>query len=551
MSVNIARIQVAFAEQDPYSSWHREMWAQIGFVHTPIVDGMLKLGETDVLVLFGRGEFLQGDLDTVKSWVDSGIGSVICIGGTWGLESSLGLKPAEASLCHSREKFSSKDPNLADLEPFLFVGGPRMAADDATVFGTSERGDVLHSRKRKASFLAFDPGRTLCLFGLGRSVGGDLIGPGDGTAHTEDGRNRAEDGSNLMWSDREEYGGTPVFATPHIDLLREVIARSVIAGCEACNLAPAIVWHWPDNANAAAVCSIEWDTVQADSLKKCIGLLGRFGLNATWLSNASGKPQDLYRALRQFGHEFGLLYRAENGQLKVEQLRMQYVNISRLTSSRTMAASRGEAGYWHGLTSIYEAIEGAGGLVSFAKGGDQKGTTGFLFGTSRPFFPVHRTGRSIQVLEIPYCVHQPGIVTPLEFVDYAVENLRKLAGCLHFTFKPSTCGEIGFEDGLQHLFTKFRNYGYRSFLPDRLHEYERLRRALKVSLRGGTLSLTTDRNLPGLTIMVGGDGNAVSQSKQFEVGVTKRYGRDFTCATFDLDARQQVSVLFESTSQAA
>lgn len=549
MSSRIARIALVVASDDPYRGWQREFFAQTGLVTVPVdVENLAALADFDVAILCGKGQLDQGQRIMLRSWYREGGRALVCVGSTWGLDELLGVKH-EGSF--SKGHSIPRDGIVNSVGPFVFVSGDRVSTVSAEEIAHSHDGFATLCRQHNAWFFAPEIGRSLCLIGLGRSVGNDRIGPEDGTLAMEDGVTRSEDGCNLDWSDREELNGAPYFLTAHLDSMRNALVRTVVASVEALNLRCAIVWHWPDNAAGAAVCTVEWDSGQAELVKRLAGTLARFGMVSTWLTAAAGQPLEQFKLLRNLGHEFGLLFRDEGGDPKADHIRMQHISLSRMSSSRILTACRGLDGYWRSLTMVYEAIEAAGGIVSVAKGGSRAATSGFLFGTSRPYFPVHRSGRSIPVLEIPYSINQPGLVTPAEVAVDLAMRVHRNHGCVHFTVRPSNTLESEFEEALDQLLVTLRHNRMQAFLPERLFEYERARRTMKIGHKGDAVSLTVDKSVTGVTLMVSGTHATSVAGKRSAPTHVRRYGSPFTCATFDLEPRVPLTVSFAPSELAA
>src|SRR5438132_1464771 len=79
-------------------------------------------------------------------------------------------------------------------------------------------------------------------------------------ARLDDGVLRAEDGLPFCFGeDRQLLEGceTPVFAIPHADVLREVLIRCLLQGVLARGHRIPMLWHWPNNAPAAAMLTLE------------------------------------------------------------------------------------------------------------------------------------------------------------------------------------------------------------------------------------------------------------------------------------------------------
>lgn len=549
MSSRIARIALVFSPDDPYRAWQKEFFAQTGLLATTVeTENLASLNEFDVAIFCGRGELDQGQKIMLRSWYREGGRALLCVGSTWGLDDLLGVKRDGQ---FSKAQSIPRDGVVNSAGSFVFVGGDRVSTVSAEEAAHSHDDHATVCRQHNLWYFAPEVGRSLCLIGLGRSVGNDRIGPDDGSLNLEDGVGRAEDGCNLDWSDREELSGGSYFLTAHIDSMRNALVRTIVAAVEALNLRCAIVWHWPDNAAGAAVCTVEWDSGQAELVRRLAATLARFGMAATWLTPAAGQPQEQFKLLRSLGHDFGLLYRDEGGDPKADQIRMQHVGISRLSNSRILTSCRGVDGYWRSLTMVYEAIESAGGIVSVAKGGVRPGTSGFLFGTSRPFFPIHRSGRTIPVLEIPYSINQPGLVTPAEVAVDLAMRVHRNHGCVHFTVKPTNTLESDFEEALDQLLVTIRHNRMQAFLPERIYDYERARRSMRFHHKGDSMALTVEKAVTGVTLMVSGTHSTMVAGKRSAPAHVRRYGSPFTCATFDLEPRVPLTVSFAPSELAA
>ena len=97
MSLELARVALILAPDDPYASWYREVLEHWGIPHE--VGGsetFKKRFDYDVLILAGTGEVPYGFDRLLIDYVEKG-GSVIVSGSTWGLNTLLGITPRAGS----------------------------------------------------------------------------------------------------------------------------------------------------------------------------------------------------------------------------------------------------------------------------------------------------------------------------------------------------------------------------------------------------------------------------------------------------------------------
>src|SRR5687767_3528288 len=86
-----ARIALMLAEGDRHAPYYREALEHAGVQHEIVTTLCLSdLARVDVLLLTGYGELTSSQNTAICTWVRSG-GHLVCSGGTWGLESILGL----------------------------------------------------------------------------------------------------------------------------------------------------------------------------------------------------------------------------------------------------------------------------------------------------------------------------------------------------------------------------------------------------------------------------------------------------------------------------
>jgi hypothetical protein len=124
-------------------------------------------------------------------------------------------------------------------------------------------------------------------------------------------------------------------------------------------------------------------------------------------------------------------------------------------------------------------------------------------------------------------------------------------GCVHFTVRPSNMLETEFEEALDQLLVTIRHNRMQPFLPERLYDYERARRGMRMSYKGESLSIATEKSVTGVTLMLSGTHTTEVGGKRSTPMHVRRYGAAFTCATFDLEPRVPTTVTFSPSELAA
>ncbi len=546
-----ASIGLVLGEQDCYAAWFREVLDHAGLPYREIEHiGLEDLNEFDVLLLAGEGELNASQRKSLTGWIDGG-GSLVVCGSTWSLDDVLGVSKSE------RPPFSRgwiDPPTTKDrlwpegARKTLFYGGCRVEAQAAAVVAWTEDGSPAITRNKKCTFVAPHVGKTLALMHLGRSVESDAIGPGDGSVALEDGVLRAEDGTNLSYNEHREVPegcDVPIFAHAHADAVREMWVRAVYEALEGCGKPAFATWHWPEDAESVASVSVDCDNSEQEDIQRLCKIMANYGMRATWLVPAPGLPADIYRQLRRWGHTSGLLFKPDTGDAPAEVMKLQHMHISRGSGSKSVSCVRSEDGQWRGLTGFYEEAEKTGARLSVSKGGVQPGSAGFLFGSCHMHFPVTRNGRRFKVAELPYSVCQPGIVTEARAVQPLIEEAVRRHGCLHMSLKLSRAEvqELYLQDALMLI----RQARMRQFSPERLYEYERDRRALRIVGGAEGLNLVSATNMEGLTLMVfGAEHEAVVAGRIFTPMAVKRYGAMFSSFVMNLRQREQLSLQLEN-----
>jgi hypothetical protein len=547
------RIALLLAEGDLYASYYREALDHSGIRYDLIEQQSVgELGRIDVLIVAGEGELSEVQETALNNWVRNG-GHLIVTGGTWGLKDLLGIKDAGHASNLVMEPTSEDRLWPEATSKIRFYGGVVCSVTGLEPVAECELGAVALGRRRlgkgKVIFIGPHIGETMALMQLGRSVECDGVGPPDGSARLDDGNLRAEDGLALDFErDRDVAGVHSYFAYPHCDALREVLIRALIESCEEAGVRMLMLWHWPRNAKAAGMVSLDCETFVPDPVQKLHRMLSMYGARALWLIGLPGYTLDIYRALRSWGHEVGLIFVTDDHSgWHEEKLKIQHITLSRSAALPALLACRPFDGKWRGYQKFYDYAENAGARLSVSKGGRQAGTSGFLFGTSHPFFPLRKDGSPYLIAELPYTVYMPGQVTPPEVCEAILAQTVARHGCFHFGMKIQGVESPDVSGALIRLLAACKQAGIEFLMPEELYRFERGRRALRANARvlgeEGYLQLISDTKLEGLTVMTTGSKCEIaSKGRQVKVQSITRYGAEFHVVEVDVESKQQIEL---------
>jgi hypothetical protein len=405
--------------------------------------------------------------------------------------------------------------------------------------------------KGKAIFFGPHVGQTVCQMQLGRSVEVDAPGAEDGSARLDDGVLRAEDGASLeIERDRKKAEGSPTaaFLEPHADVVKECWLRLVFEAIEASGKAVAVPWYWPHNAEGAAMLSVDCKIYREDLVHRLQRVLGMYGCRPAWLVSLPGFSLDVYRGLRKWEQEVGLLFTIEEGMTwHEERMKIQQAALSRAAGISDMVAARADEGRWQGWLDFYAMCEGSGARISLSKGGRQPGTSGFLFGTCHPFFPLKRDGSPFLAAELPYLVFMPGIETPIPVAEAVLERAVQANGAYQVTLDLGMKGIEEAVDVVRRLLAVSKQKRMEFMKPGDVYRFEKARRTLKVFLKAaddhGAMTLVSDQEVEGLTLLFSGIPVAARfQGRQASLQTVERFGTKMRALTVSLEARQQLDI---------
>lgn len=550
-----ARVALLVSPDDPCSAWLIEAAEQVGLWHEVLsLADLGRLGDFDVLLLGGQHRLEASDARAIVDWASRG-GAVVASGSTFGLDELFGVAASgQPAWSRGRALAGQAAGTLWPVAaPWIrFFGGSRVTAKSAEVLARTDSGEPVLLRRGRATLLAADLGRSMATMAMGRSVGADGIGPGDGTAVLEDGVLRAEDGLALDFStDRDSpLCPPPAFGLAHADALREVWARCVVFACRQVERSPLLAWPWPENAPAAATLSVDCPDMDLGAVTEIVSCLARFGSPSAFLVPSPGLPADAYRQLRKAGHEPAVLVTGRHP--SADDLRVQHRSVVRMAGLANLPTTRLADGGWHGYTEPYLAAAASQAWLSVAKGGRQPGTSGFLFGTGSPFFAHAFGGERIAVAELPYLAFEPGVVTPLSVMAPLAEQVVAYGGCFHVAASTTAWSHPKAEQGLHALQVVWRQSRLTRLSPGEIYRREVARRALRIEAGADWLHVSCPDELAGLTLLMGGEGWELDvPGKRYQPGAVARYGTRLTGCVIDLEAKARREVRFTPSRAAA
>lgn len=529
--MHLARIGVLFATEDPYANWYSEALAHAGIQFEPVsdttFDGFLKF---DAILLCGYGQFEDNEL--LARWLDEGKRTLVVSGGTWGLEKLLGVQAGTATFASSG--VTPEDSSLwpEGAERATFFGGTKARAGSAKTLITTSEGLIGVSRHGSAWFVSPHVGQTMAFMQLGTSVETHAVGPTDGSATWDTGPLRAEFGTRLDFSDREDG----LFLTPHADVIRELWLRTVLEAIGSTGKRAALLWHLPGKATHAGLISLDCDVPNPSILFQLHSALSMTGTRATVLSRGPCLPPEVYTWLRQMGHEVGL---SLHESWRSDKVKVAITNLTRIAGGQVLTASLAE-GAWRGYLQPYDAFGQSGVHTVLSKGGTEPGTSGYLFGTSHPFL-----ARPSTVLEIPYQTFDT------HRDERLIEPAKQRHGVIHSMVSLSTVqDETGFSE-LKRWVSLLRQSGADFFTAERLTAFERARRAAKLRReKDGSFTLESDNPFGTVTVMIQGR-DVIAEAGRKAAQVVHRYGQDFTAVTLELGESRSGSFSLTDERRAA
>lgn len=521
-----------------------------------------RLESIHVLLLVGRTELDSISIATLKRWTERG-GHLVVSGSLMGLEGVLGLTAPITSIAYGTLKPTSPSHFWpADTARAKCLSAVTAQAESCTVLGAiGEDRPILTTRPSgsgSATYFGVHLGVTASIIQQGTPVERNGVGSMDGSIVLDDGVLKVEDGIALDF-DRDRFrindSTPPFFALPSADVVREVWIRCIIQALQATGRAYAIVWPWPNHADAVSLWTVDVKHTEFDAFQRIQHLADSVGMHLAWLASSPGLPAEFYRYMRRARGEAGALSGNYWDEQAADRIRMDYLAVTRASATGDLQAVRPESGAWQGWLKYYEALSETSAKLSVAKGSRQAGATGFSFGTCHPFRPIAFSGSAYPLWEVPFVGFVPGM--PNGIGESILQTVQRRHGCFHIAGNLDMVQHTEQESQFRHLMTLARQAHITSLRPTELVTALTGQRSLRVSTRkeanGATMSITSPIEMERLSILIGGAfiessaiGGRAREGQHFV-----RFGVPFVGLTLDLEAKMPEAIRLVGASRLA
>ncbi len=453
-----------------------------------------------LLVLAGDLRLTAEQRQAVADCVKHG-GALIGIGGTSGLDEVFGVHAARPVAEGWLRVTASDHCVTSGLRSSLHVFGGHVAA---TSTGTALA--ALESGPQAAQGSAivenvYGSGRALLLgpdllFSIvhiqqGRSALQDMSAAPDGSALTNDGLLKAEDGLVLDWvrdRQRMQADNVPAFLEPVSDELREVILRGIFHLARQQAILVPLLWYWPRGLKAVGHLSHDTDGNDPQLAVALLEAVNRCHVKSTWCTlYPGGYPGDFYRQLREQGFEIALHYDALSGGADTswskDNFMLQHRWLLKEAGLDHITSNKNHYTRWEGRLDFWRWCEEAGVNSDQTRGPSKKGSIGFPLGGSQPYFPLDdelATPRLLNVLEINMLTQDLVVVCPAEYGQQLMDSAVRHHGVAHFLFHPAHIQKPLVFPALSALVDYGRTLGLEWWTSEQIYSWETLRRGVEV-----------------------------------------------------------------------
>ena len=516
-----------------------------------------------IVLLAGDLSLTAGQRKILATWVEGG-GVLIGIGGTSGLDDVFGVSDARRLAESWIEVTATDHPLTAGLRSSLHVfGGYAVKPGPATSLAELESGRVKGTAisehptgKGRAILLAPDLLFSIVHIQQGLPVFQDCRPAPDGSAATNDGILKAEDGMVLDWQrDRTPMASddVPIFLEPISDELRELILRSIFYAAREHGIELPLIWYWPRGLPAVGHISHDTDGNDPERAEALLEVMNRCGIKSTWLTlYPGGYPKEFYRTLQDQGFEIGLHYDALGGGAETswskEDFLLQRQWLLEEAGLQDITSNKNHYTRWESRLDFLRWCEEAGIHSDQTRGPSKQGTIGFALGGSQPYFPLDDEAdppRFLDVLEINLQTQDLVVVCPAEYGRQLVDSVLRHHGVAHFLFHPAHIIKPPVADALCELVDYGRAQGMEWWTGKQIYQWEMLRRSVAATFdTGSSFTLSAEEPVREATLLF---LNSSSEPRTIRIGdqpVSSRpqnlYGFDFEAVTVDIDGQVDV-----------
>ncbi len=529
----------------------------------------LSLRPKMLVLLAGDLDLTSGQQAALAGFVKKG-GAIIGIGGMSGLDNVFGVRTVRPLTEGWIEVTAADHPITSNLQSSLHVfGGTAVTA--TLPAATSLAG--INSGRQGAKGSAVVVNR----YGEGRAVllGPDLLfsivhiqqgqpalhdapPPCDGTAETNDGELKAEDGLVLDWKkDRTcmKPDGVPVFLQPISDELRALILRSIFFCAQEMQLTLPVLWYWPQALPAVGHISHDSDGHDPKKAEALLKVMDGIKVKSTWcILYPGGYPASFYKTLEEQGYEIALHYDARSGGAETswsrENLLLQLRWLKEIAGLDHITSNKNHYTRWEGRLDFFRWCEDAGILLDQTRGPSKKGAIGFPLGGSQPYFPLDDGAdppRFLNVFEVNMLTQDLVVVCPREYGVQLVDSVLRQHGVAHFLFHPAHIEKPGVADALWGLVEYGRKKGMKWWTCAQIYRWEMLRRSVTARFsQSNELILRAEKPLKDATILFlrPRDGGSAIKIKGQRVKVVQHnwYGFPFEALIVDLKGEMKMQI---------
>ena len=503
--------------------------------------------------------------EALGNFINEG-GTLIAVGGTSGLEQLFGVEIAPSTFAAGfgvgtqlglgegyiqiRRK---KHPITMGLESSLHTfGGVSVCATDGVSLArmrdslcrpTPNDAIVEHRVGRGLTiFIAPDLFGSIVRIQQGIYVDQDGISASDGSAPLNDGILKCEDGMVLNFElDRTLVDGkNRIFYHPITDELRELVIKSVLYAARRQRLPLPMLWYYPRNLPSLGHISHDSDINDQALGWSMLKVVRDIDIKTTWCIIEPGYSAEFYKAIKADGCEIALHYDALDGRPRTSwgehQLRGQHDWLTRAANVRVVS-NKNHYTRWEGRLDFFRWCAAVGLQCDQSRGPSKRGTIGYPFGGSHPWFPLGNDGHFIDCLELNLQTQDLVNTCPDYFGRYWIEQAVRHHGVAHLLFHPAHIEEPGVADALRMVVDYGRKHGLEWWTCAQINDWERARRGVHLK--------SCQRQHSGLTYCFVAehplqDATLLFLNSRAKSGRVERYGFTFQKMEIDLEGEKEV-----------
>ncbi|MBB6097495.1 hypothetical protein HNR42_000912 [Deinobacterium chartae] len=327
----------------------------------------------------------------------------------------------------------------------------------------------------------------------------DLPSAPDGSAETEDGLLKADDGMTLDWLEdrRLTPGGQPYFAVAAADRWRRWLLQEIVRAVSP--LPVARLAYWPAAAPAAFHLSLDSDGNDPAHAASTLAFLAGLGLRATWCELEGGYGPELQRAIHAAGHEVALHYNAlerEGGRWGGDAFAAQLERHNAQAPARA-TSNKNHYTRFEGWDELFAWCDAGGITLDGTRGGSKMGNRGFVFGTCHPYRPARadRSGARHALFELGF-LSQDMDLDAARWGDSSItgpllSEVEAVSGCAHLLCHPAHLhAHAPVRDALEAALRLARARGFLELTACEIAAWSRARRATRLTPRAGGLQVS-------------------------------------------------------------